>query len=280
MSAEGPAPADAEPEAESERTERPALWHRFTGFVAVGSRLRDEGPVAVLISLGVAAEEHGPATRRAGAQGTALVVQRRYMATRGAVAIAGGRVTDYDVETSVLGLQSTEEQGGSPASIGQLAMLPVHLRRERTLDRDWGVDVSMFRAEAMLILPQRATTRTIARVGFSAPGYRHVVFASDGRVFNGVRLSALRLGVGQQFGPYRGFTLEPSAGARADIAVGALRKKRFATDSVFEATAGLRMGFGRSVALVSEVAYRANVNTVRAPNPTDWRLDTGLVVSW
>lgn len=259
---------------------RPALWHRFTGFGAVGSRLRDEGPIAVLLSAGFAVEEQGPATRRAGAQSTALVTQRRYMATRGALAIASGRVTDYDVETSLLGMRITEEQGGQPANVGQLDMLPVHLWREPSLDRDWGVDVSMFRGEATLILPQRVTTRTVARLAFQAPGYRHVAFASDDRVFNGARLSALSVGVGQQFGPFGAFTLEPSASARADVAVGAVRKKRFATDSMFETAAGLRLGFGRSVAVVTEVAYRANVNSVRTPNPSDWRLDSGLVIVW
>lgn len=255
-------------------------WVAPSGFVALGTRFRETAGPGVLIGAGVAVEERGPATRRAGIQGEAMVEQRLFMMTRGSLNIADGGVHEYDVETAVAGLRSTELVEGSVTSIALLAAAPVRLWREPELDRDWGLDASLFRIDATVIYPGGRRSRTIVRFSFDAPGYRHKVSLSDEAIFNGVRAGAFGLTVAQQFGSFGILTIEPSATARADVAIGTQRVKRFATDSLLHTGAGLRLGFGQHIGVVSEIAYRANLNTLRAPNPTAWRVDSGLVVSW
>lgn len=271
---EEPAPVEVAEPAVRQR------WVAPSGFVALGARFRESTGPGFLVGAGLAIEERGPGTRRAGVGGESLVEQRLFLMSRGALNIADGGVHEYDVETAVAGIRSTELIDDRVQSIALLAAVPVHLWREPELDRDWGLDASVFRIDATMLFPQSAASQTIVRFTYDAPGYRHKVFGSDGAIFNGVRVGALGLTLAQQFGAYGPLTIEPNATARADVAIGAQRVKRFATDSLLHTSAGVRFGFGQHVAIVGEVAYRANLNTLRTPNPRAWRADTGLVTSW
>lgn len=186
----------------------------------------------------------------------------------------GGEVADYQLRTLPVGWLSVETVNSRQVSTMK-GFVEATIGRELALDRQLTVDIALIRS--MLDLREAQTHITIdARL----LGWRHVRFASDDGTYNGARLFQLGARLGQRVGGSDTVWLEPFLSLAADTSLGAQRERRFTTDVLVEAAAGLHVALGQYVAWESAAAYRGARNRIRPTNPGSWRMDSSISVTY
>lgn len=259
-------------------------WFRPTGFVGTGPEFDDDEGPGGWFGFGLAVEERGPATEGVAVTGERVKRRMVYLPLRGDLVVRaepsqGLPVVQRAQATGAFaGLRVAEYAGETRRAAAFARYAPVTYRRDVALDRRLELDVSLTEIHGELVLPARATTRSYVRVFLSLPGYRYVEFESDREYYNGARILGGGLEISQEFGPFGALTLEPYAGGSFDLALGALREKRFATDTRIDTRTGLRVGVTPYVELDGGVSYVVAINTERrGGNPATWRAYVRLV---
>ena len=267
-------PTTEEGEAPSAATD--LSWMRATGFVGVGAELDEARGSGVWAAGSFAVETGGPLVEAV--TGERIRQSVLYAPTRAELVVRSGEgggpmtVSRAEASTALIGMRIAEYAGEqrTASAMGRYAVFAY--KRDLALDRRHQFETSLTDIHAELVLPQSAGSRTLVNLSLTLPGYRYIEFDTNRQYYNGARLLGAGIELSQEFGPFGALVLEPYAGGHVDVALGSLRKKTFATDTLIDASCGLRVSITRHIQLDGGVEYVVGINTERrGGNPSTWR---------